>query len=229
VELDALFAKGAKLTYDYLCQHRGAADGVGDFGGYYRRHIRLIKMHALWSNVTGREFDCLKLLAGEVRRMGLVLDQSELEELAWLWYAPLSEQSSIEPDLHKHLVVLAEDLSLKLGIISNTFLPGVVLDRQLDKYDLRRFFPVRQYSSMTIYRKPDARIFQGALEKLQVASSSSVMVGDKLREDVKGARKVGMVGVLKRGGQNGKVKAPAGVAVIERIGQLPDLIRQWRG
>ena len=111
--------------------------------------------------------------------MGFALTEAQLYELAWLWYRPLGECVVIEPNLAQSLTELSR-MSLKLGIISNTFLPGHVLDRQLDNFDLRRFFPVRVYSSDTIYRKPDARIYHRALKALQLPAEAVVMVGDKL-------------------------------------------------
>jgi len=223
-DLDALFLKGAHLTYDYLAGCGRGALGPTKFKRYHRQHIRSIKLHALWSNLVDREFDCLALLLRKVTQMQIQLNRAQLEELAWLWYAPLAETASIEPNLHHHLRVLSEQLSVKLAIISNTFLPGVVLDRHLEQLDLLGFFPVRQYSSSTVFRKPDPRIFRGILDQLEVPAAAAVMVGDKVREDIKGAAKLGINPVFKRHAQNGSAKVPPGVPVIDSIGELPDLI-----
>ena len=115
---------------------------------------------------------------------------------------------------------------MHLAIISNTFLPPAVLDRHLERFDLLRFFPVRQYSSVTIHRKPDRRIYQSTLETLNVAASETIMVGDKLIEDVKSPGKLGITGIFKRGITNNNKKIPSGVPEISHLVELPDLIRK---
>ena len=174
--------------------------------------------------MTGREFDCLALLDRHVRSLGLRLDRTHLERLAWLWYKPLGQAATIEADLHRHLETLTEQMSLKLGIVSNTFLLPVVLDRQLERFDLLRFFGVRAYSSITIFRKPDRRIYLSALRALNVPATAAVMVGDKVRQDITGSTRLGMVGVLKRHGRNRTARLPRNTPVIATIAELPDLI-----
>jgi FMN phosphatase YigB (HAD superfamily) len=44
--------------------------------------------------------------------------------------------------------------------------------------------------------KPHPHIFRAALELMQVPASRAAMVGDSLRHDVDGARRVGMHGIL---------------------------------
>ena len=116
-------------------------------------------------------------------------------------------------------------MSLKLAIISNTFLPSLVLDRHLEQFDLLRFFPVRTYYSDTFFRKPDRRIYEITLERLGVSAEAAVMVGDKLREDVKGPARLGIKTVFKRGCNNRRKRVPSHVPVIDNIAELPALIR----
>lgn len=225
VDLENLFSKGAHLSYDYLSEQANGANSLPDFGRYRRNHLSSIKLRAIWSKITGREFDCLELLGRKTAQMGLRLSDRQVEELARLWYQPLGETATIEPDLHDSLLTLQREMGLSLAIISNTFLPPAVLDRQLEKFDLLRFFSIRQYSSATVYRKPDRRIFRTALDQLQVPAGKAVMVGDSLREDIKGAVRMGLGAIFKRHEQNRSVRVPHSVPVIERIAELPDLIR----
>jgi len=119
-------------------------------------------------------------------------------------------------------------MGLQLAIISNTFSPRSVLDRQLEHFDLIRFFSVRTYSSETVYRKPDRRIFQATLSKLGATAAEAVMVGDREREDIKGARRLGIRTIWKRGTTNSHLNIEKADAVIESIGELPRLIERWR-
>lgn len=227
VNVNAYFLQGARLTYDYLRQLAGGKDKFPSFKKYHRRHVVSIKWHYFWSNVKNREFDCMALLHKEAWAMGLSLEQGQLERLAWLWYQPLGESAAIEADLACHLQKLS-DMSLKLAIISNTFLPSLVLDRHLEQFDLLRFFPVRTYSSDTFFRKPDRRIYEITLKRLGVSAEAAVMVGDKLREDVKGPAQLGIKAVFKRGCNNRKKRVPSHVPVIDNIAELPALIRDWQ-
>ena len=93
-------------------------------------------------------------------------------------------------------------------------------------FNLLRFFPVRVYSSETIFRKPDRRIYDSVLDRLKEPANRAVMIGDKLREDIKGSARLGITAVLKRGVLTKSRKIPAGVPVVDSIGGLVKLIRQ---
>ena len=227
VDVDDLLGAAARLSFDYLEQQvAGAAEKVGGFERYRRSTVWAIKWRYLWSNLTDREFDAQHLLERTLRKEGLEVGRADLEELAWLWYEPLAKMSTIEPDLHEQLGALRE-MGLKLAIISNTFSPPSVLDRHLDELDLLRFFDFRQYSSVTIFRKPDRRIFDLTLKQLGAAADEAVMVGDKIRPDIKGALGAGLRPVFKRNSVNRAKRLSEGITEISRIGELPGLIRKW--
>jgi len=226
VDIDALFRQGARLTYDYLRKCAQAAPRLPKFERYHRRHIFSIKWHYFWSILRNREFDCLALLDKRARALGLRLQRSQLEELAWLWYEPLGNTAQVEPDLTTYLQSF-RDMSLKLAIISNTFIPGFVLDRHLERFNLLGFFPTRIYSADTIFRKPDRHIYQIALQRLGVLPSEAVMIGDKIREDIRGSARLGITPVYKRGSTNHRKRIPSHIPVIDKIAELPGLIRSW--
>jgi putative hydrolase of the HAD superfamily len=123
--------------------------------------------------------------------MDLPADEKSVLELAWQWYAPLEHTSRIEPDLIPTLAAF-RSAGLKLGIVSNTFIGGATLDRHLEHVGLLDFFPVRVYSSETGRRKPDRRIFDRALSRMNVDARRAIFVGDRLDTDIAGARRVGM-------------------------------------
>jgi len=226
-DIDGLFRRGAQLTYDFLGKLVASAAKLPRFQYYYRKNIISIKLHYFWSCITSREFDCLALLDRKASDLGFRLSREELEELAWLWYKPLADSASVEPNLHQHLSNLQE-MSIKLALISNTFLPPVVMDRHLRQLNLLSFFPIRRYSSATIIRKPHRRIYQDTLSELNVPPGRAVMVGDKLREDINGPRKVGMKAVLKRGPGNRTKKIDNSIPQIDSIAELIDLIGRWQ-
>jgi putative hydrolase of the HAD superfamily len=227
VNVDAMFSRGAKLTYDYLKECTCGTDKLPSFPSYHRSHIVSIKLHYFWTNIVSREFNCMALLDKKLQRLDIQLGRAQLEQLCWLWYQPLGEVATVEPDLAETLGRL-QQMGLQLAILSNTFLPGVVLDRHLDQYDLLPFFPIRIYSSDTVYRKPDRRIYQRALNQLGLEPAAALMVGDKMREDIKGSQRAGLRAVFKRGVVNRSRRTWDHVPVIKTIAELPDLLRKLK-
>jgi FMN phosphatase YigB (HAD superfamily) len=77
----------------------------------------------------------------------------------------------------------------KMGVVSNFY---GNLDRILEEAKLNRFFAAVTDSSRVGIFKPDARIFEHALKKLQCAPDAVVMIGDSLAKDCAPAHKLGM-------------------------------------
>lgn len=95
------------------------------------------------------------------------------------------------PDVVSALERFAND-SLKLGVISNGW-PS--LGRQLQLLGIRDFFDVLVVSAHVGSRKPDSRIFEVALEEMDLPAGSVLLVDDAL-ENVVAAEKLGMQGVV---------------------------------
>lgn len=216
----------ARLTYDYLTGRYGP-ERIGPFRHYRRRNLHALRLRYFWSQFTNREFDALALFRRQLLRMGLTPTDAELSELARLWYQPVAAHAWTEPALADHLARL-RDMNLQLALVSNTFSPPFVLDEQLQAFGLLDFFPVRVYSSVSVVRKPHPRIFQAALDQLNVPAAQAVMVGDKLREDVRGARGAGLRAIFKRGPLNHHHRRHRDIPVVDAIEQVPSLIDQWR-
>lgn len=223
IDVDAFFYRGAQATYEFICRYAPPTVKLPSFGWYYHRHVLSIKWHCLWAYLSRREFNCLGLIAKRMGRMGLRASSEQLEELAWRWYEPISQCTHLEEGL-KDTLRLLQQQGRRLAIVSNVFLPGYVLDRQLEKVDLLSVFPIRIYSSETVFRKPHPRIYRIALENLEALPGETVMVGDKLAEDVLGPGRLGIRGIFKRSTTNVHKRVPSDVPVIENISQLPALL-----
>jgi putative hydrolase of the HAD superfamily len=128
--------------------------------------------------------------------MGIRLTPRENVELAERWYEPLSRCAKVEDNTVPTLRGL-RSAGLKLGIVSNTFIPSQVLDNHLQREGLLDFFSVRVYSCDVGRRKPGKHIFQVALDRMDLAPGEVIFVGDSPKADVRGANKAGMVSVLK--------------------------------
>lgn len=83
----------------------------------------------------------------------------------------------------------------KLGLVSNFAIPECVW-KLLDKFSLRDFFAVVLISAEINKRKPSPEIFERGLRMLGVDASETVVVGDSLGLDVKGAKNAGIRAIL---------------------------------
>lgn len=94
----------------------------------------------------------------------------------------------VYPDVRGTLAALREQ-GLKLGIVSNW---DHRLPELLERLGLSRLFDALVYSSDVGVEKPDPRIFEAALRRLEVPPGAALHVGDGRLEDVEGAQAVGM-------------------------------------
>jgi HAD superfamily hydrolase (TIGR01549 family) len=82
-------------------------------------------------------------------------------------------------------------MNYKLGLVSNfTYAP--VIYASLRKLGIDQFFNAVLVSDEIGWRKPHKKIFENALEKLQVRAEETLYVGDSPLEDIKGAKAAGM-------------------------------------
>jgi putative hydrolase of the HAD superfamily len=215
----ALFQAAARRTYERLGE-MGAT--LPAFEVYARAHFKRVRWAYLWAKLRRREFCSFQLLRAFHVRMKLPADDAVLRELAWLWYQPVVEHTRVEDDLRATLAGMRE-AGLRLGVLSNTFVPGFVHDRHLEMVGLLEYLPVRVYSSEVGYRKPDRRIFEAALGRLGVGAGEALFVGDLVKTDIVGARRAGMRTALKQPFAN---RRPHRIAdhVIRRISELNGLL-----
>jgi len=192
-DVASVFEAGARLTYEYL---QSLSKLLPSFVAYHRRQLRALRWNYFKSKLTRREFNSLDLLGRLATRMGHQLTDDQMLELAWLWYEPLSRSASVEDGLRDMLRRLGE-CGIKLGLVSNTFVPAAVLDRHLEQLGLLELLPVRVYSCQVGYRKPHPDIFAIALHRAGLEASEALFVGDSLRADIFGANRAGMISVLK--------------------------------
>ena len=220
VKPNRLFVRGASLAYDYL---RGLGKRLPSRRLYLMRQLWAIRWAYFKTRFTHKEFDSLQLLKDRSRRMGHPLSDEEALELAWQFYLPLKEASTVEPQMRQTLQRLG-DRGLTLGVVSNTFLPGQILDRQLEQEGIIDLLPFRVYSSDLGIRKPDRRIFEHALEATGLQPQQTLFVGDTPREDISGAHQAGMVTVLKDPTGLNKAVLPAPDYTIRAIADLEQIV-----
>ena len=193
VDTRGLFEAGAELSYAYLAEQ---GFELPSFAAYHKRQLRAVRWNVLKSRITRREFSSLDLIRRTSRRMGHHLTDEQALELAWRWYQPLRNCATGAPGARELLADLSAR-GLSLGIVSNTFIPGQVLDRHLEQEGLLDLLPTRVYSCDVGYRKPNPKIFRIALGRADLPPERTVFVGNLPRPDIVGANRVGMISVLK--------------------------------
>jgi len=193
VDLPGLFKSGTELAYEYLAArgHR-----LPPFKKYLRAQLRAVRWNIFRSRITRSEFNALDVIRRISDGQGLTLDHEHLVELAALWYEPLRQCASVEPGVREMLGEFCRD-NLTLGVVSNTFVPGQVLDRHLARENLLELLPIRVYSCDVGCRKPNRKIFRVALKKADLTSGQTIFVGDSPWADIRGANRAGIASVLK--------------------------------
>ena len=127
-------------------------------------------------------------------------------------------------DVPGALHALAEQ-DLMLGLISNSHRS---LESFQQYFELDGLIDVAVSSSEHGYMKPHPSIFEAALKLAGVSPAEAVMVGDSLTQDVEGARRVGMRGVLvQRTDAPSRAVSPE-VDVIKTLLDLPELLKEQR-
>ena len=120
------------------------------------------------------------------------IDDKTLAEqfgLAYIKQSPL--QTNLFPFSHEVLSYLRT--KYRLHIITNGF--EEVQHIKLAASDLKQYFDVVVTSEKAGVKKPNAKIFEFALEQVNAKAEESIMIGDDLAVDVLGAEKVGMQGI----------------------------------
>ncbi|OGY24427.1 MAG: hypothetical protein A2Y57_03495 [Candidatus Woykebacteria bacterium RBG_13_40_7b] len=113
-----------------------------------------------------------------------------------------------------------EDLkkNYKLGLITNTFYQSF---RKLEQnFRVSEIFDVILKSYETKILKPDPKIFEIMIRKLNVNKEGALMIGDSLQDDVQAAENFGIKGIL----VDRKGKYPNHINRIESLEQLKEFI-----
>jgi len=154
-----------------------------------------------------------------LRRMGLEVEPElieqimEMEQEAWL------AGVRVGPDAVTILEQLRE-AGLKTGLVSNAAYLPRLMQAQLDYLGLAPYLDSVTWSSAIGWRKPEPRIYRQALDQLHVAPERAVFVGDRVREDVRGPKALGMRAVLIREWRQEDDPEGAADHTIDRLGEL---------
>ncbi len=193
ININLLFDAGARLAFDYL---KKLGQPLPPMAIYRRKQSWAINWAVIKSKFNRREFNSLDVLTESSNKLGQSLTNCQLVKLAGMFYEPLRRQAIVEDGVGDMLRKFLAD-GINLGIISNTFVPGEILDKHLADEGLLEFFQTRIYSCNVGRRKPHPEIFTQAVLQAGLTPGRTLFVGDLLRQDVSGANRAGMISVLK--------------------------------
>jgi len=208
--------QGSRLAYDWLREHGKVLPPYDEFA---RRQRRALSWGHLWARLTGREMRAQQVVLETLARMRVHVLPEEIYDLTDRSYRPFGDMLRPRAAAAKVLQEVAR-LGLRLAAVSNTVWPGYLIEEDLARFQLAQHLEFCLFSSYFGRPKPARSIFRQALRMLQAAPAEALFVGDSAREDMLGARRVGMRTVFINNGTNGGSPARADW----RIGELTELV-----
>lgn len=133
--------------------------------------------------------------------------------------------SRARPDARRALHALRER-GLRTGLLSNTHWPRRQHEEWLARDGLLDLLDARVYTSDLEHVKPHPEAFRALLDAVAVEPSRAVFVGDRLHDDVYGAKSVGMRGVwVRNDAVPGHEVTPD--AVVDDLDELVAVVERW--
>ena len=169
-----------------------------------------------------------QMVAETIRRLGY--DHSEDEVGACVAaYLSAWEATFAHADDAAEVLTELRASGVRTGLLSNTHWPRALHDAALERDGLLHLLDACVYSSELEVMKPHPLAFQALLDAVGVADPSrAVFVGDRPRDDISGAQAAGMRTVL-IGGRPVPGYDVTPDATIEKLSELPGLLRAWSG
>ena len=215
------WAAGVRAAFDLLASHRPDIDRQRALDGWGRVNERLLgRLEAgklTMAQVRDRRFrTLLKELDAEDDNLADVLNEA-------LAYVRLTN------------IKLFDDALPTLEALRRNYHVGIITNGAGDDHDDSQFSVLRHLGLLDLvdsvwisdevgFRKPDPRLFEGALEEVGVDPSEGAHVGDSPEKDVAGANAAGLTSVLLwRGAGNVTVEGPRQrpAIVVSSLAKLP--------
>lgn len=161
------------------------------------------------------------------------MDLNVLHRAVDIFYAPEMSAWRLRPGVKPLLKALHAE-GYKLALMTN-YNCDRVFQRTIDYSGIRPYLDLCLCSASVEYRKPDAKIFQIALDRWDALAYEIVVVGDSLADDIAGGIQLGALTVLVDQPTTAQVvfsneQLASQVkpdARITEFQQLPQLLQQW--
>jgi putative hydrolase of the HAD superfamily len=182
----------------------------------------------VWSRTatTMRSATTAQVLQAASQAVGLPVDAALHEKAVTRYldhWAPTSRaRGDARPTLHA-----LRDRELRTGLLSNTHWPRRQHEEWLSRDGLLELLDARVYTSDLEHVKPHPEAFRALLDAVGVTPERAVFVGDRLHDDVAGAKQLGMRAVWVRNDAVPSYEVePDGV--VDELSELVDLVDRWR-
>lgn len=185
------FEKNSALTFEVIFKNKNISIGLPTFLDVY-----IPLNYQYWERFRKGEITQQELRIGRLRDSFLALQYPVTDELLF----ELSQQYIENLPNHNYLFDGALEIldylstKYKLHIITNGF--DQVQTRKIENSGLTKYFQTVTNSEMAGVKKPDPLIFEYALQQAQAEKTSSIMIGDCIDADVKGAMGCGIDAIL---------------------------------
>lgn len=144
-----------------------------------------------------QELDMVTLFESALQAVGLSLPRNLVREIAVMEHRALLADISV-PEENVEVLRALKKRGLKLGLVSNATLLPEMMHEDIERFGIKQLLDGAIFSSEAGVRKPHPAIFMKVLDALEVPPEEAVFVGDRVRDDIGGAKKVGMTAVLTR-------------------------------
>ncbi len=192
---------------------------------------KTMQQYALERKQDTREPSARSTFLKTLRALGIKnIKEEHLRAVIGEYYSVSEAHWKLPRDTHPTMEKL-KAMGFRFGLISNAADADNV-HRQLEKHGLDKTFEQTLISAELDLRKPDAHIFQKALEHFDVAPTRAVMIGDTLDADILGAQNAGLASVwitrwantLENRSNQSKYKP---TKKIHNLQMLPGLLKRW--
>jgi putative hydrolase of the HAD superfamily len=141
------------------------------------------------------EVDIVALFRDALGDIGVDVDEKLARQIAEMEHRAMLSGLTIEPD-NVETLGRVRKAGLLVGLVSNAhFLPELMRE-DIARLGIAGRLDASVFSAEVGVRKPHPDIFFRVLGELNVSPAEAIFVGDRLVDDIEGAQKVGMRGVL---------------------------------
>lgn len=137
------------------------------------------------------------------------------------WFEPYGESLEAMPEAHETLSTLRRR-GVRLGLVSNVPLPGLLYTRVLKRLGLWSFFDDARFSYDEGSRKPSPAMLRAGMAALEARPHETWMVGDRRASDVAAGRAAGVHTVWL---QSPHRHGPRPDSTIRALAELTALVR----
>jgi HAD superfamily hydrolase (TIGR01662 family) len=171
------------------------------------------------------ELDQASLFRESFGAIGFDLPDDVIAHIVHLDHAAYSNSIAVGSDVLATLESL-RGKGYRMGLVSNVSLLPDLMRADLERLSIASHLDATVFSSEVGVRKPDARIFREALDRIGEEAARMVFVGDRLFDDVSGAQAVGMRAVQTRQFRQEDDPSVEPDAVIHHLDELPGVLER---